>query len=194
MKTASPPFCMTENHSLSAAERCSRYFCFSELFFAGETYEKCLPSNIPTQANSWQDYADLALNILDPLTERFGKPKITYGFSGPNLAKLIKNRISPDRDQHGASELWKNGLRMNPRGGAAVDIYWEKHNSIVVAIWIAKNLKFDRIYLYGDKSPLHVSFSKTPLCLIFFMQKKMESGFRIPQKVTIQILESKLDG
>lgn len=54
-------------------------------------------------------------------------------------------------------------LNMNPlplceRRGAAVDFIVDDESMLEVAQWIVANTPFDRLYFYGDREPVHVSF------------------------------------
>jgi hypothetical protein len=169
-------------HDLNVDNFCSRYFKYRDLFFAGETYQRFQPSNVPGQEDTWSHYADLATKVLDPVREHFGALTITYGFSGPELYKLIPGRISPKLDQHAGSEI-SNGKLICSRNGAAVDFFCPEVNSIAVAQWIAENLCFDRMYLYGFDKPIHVSLSAMPKQAIYFLKKSPGTGLRVPRKL-----------
>ena len=68
-----------------------------------------------------QALASLAKAILDPVTQHFERPKLTYAFSGPtNIAKITRN-IAPRVDQHASFERQRNGKRICAFDGAAAD-------------------------------------------------------------------------
>ena len=171
---------------------CSDFFNYEMLFHCGETWGRCHCDNHPKQQASWQAYADLARQILDPLTAQFGQPELTFGFCGDALRRLIytnpQPHIAPKLDQHAAHELNRQGSPICPRGGAAVDLRCTNQNSHVLALWIAQYLPFDRIYLYGTNRPLHVSFGPERCSQIVWLPE--HNGRRIPRCITHSQLES----
>jgi len=162
---------------------CSRYFRFCELFFAGQTYAQHAPPNTPRELETWEDYSRLARDILDPLRDRFGPLEITYGFASRDLLKLIPKNISPSRDQHAGSELSREKRFICERRGAAVDFFIPDLSSLEVAAWIVQNLNFDRMYFYGKERPIHISFSRSPMNVIFSMERSKVTGLRVPRKI-----------
>ncbi|WP_376303335.1 hypothetical protein, partial [Streptomyces sp. NPDC056045] len=91
------------------------------------------------------------------------------------LARAIKRRgvgrIAPDLDQHAAHEVDRFGKLICARAGAAVDFLIEDEDMYAVAEWIAINLPFDRIYIYGANRPIHVSFGPEPARQIVFVDR-----------------------
>jgi hypothetical protein len=169
------------------ADFCSRYFQYQDLLYCGQTWQLHQPDNMPLHPQSWLDLAALANTLLDPITEHFGKPVLTYGFAGPQLQKLIKQKsrpqIAPRLDQHAASELNRNGKPICPRAGAAVDLYVTGLSSWQLALWVAQHLPFDRMYLYGANRPIHLSFNQEPKRQITLL-RELESDQLIPQRLS----------
>lgn len=170
---------------------CSRHFQYQDLLYCSETWQVYRPENTPLQNQSWVDLAELAKNLLDPITEHFSKPVLTYGFAGPWLQKLIRQKprpqIAPHLDQHAASELNCNGKLICPRAGAAVDLKVTGISSWELALWIAKELPFDRMYLYGPDRSIHLSFHQQPKRQI--VQLRQHSGGKlIPFKLSLERL------
>lgn len=171
----------------------SRYFTWRQLFHVGETFSALqgsggAPVNVPQEAASWDAVSALAQQLLDPLHEQFGELQITYGFASPELAQEIRRhaklrgttpRIDPALDQHAAAEIRKNRL-VCERGGAAVDVLVPSVSSSTLVDWIERSLPFDRMYLYGDSRPLHLSYSPNPTRLIVEMREG-PSGRLIPR-------------
>ncbi|MDH4582508.1 hypothetical protein E8F20_11585 [Pseudomonas sp. BN415] len=170
---------------------CSRHFTYEHLFNCGETWQKYRPENSPKQQSSWEAYSMLAKNILDPLVDHFGMPLLTFGFCGPELIKEIKKKrypgIAPNIDQHTACELSKNGKLICSRKGAAVDLVYSSVSSLDVAQWLVKNTKFDRIYLYGEKCPLHVSYGPGHTRQVVMIH--ISNGRRIPKVISTEVIE-----
>lgn len=137
---------------------CGRYLTYRQLIECGETQQRLALPNIPHEASSYTALYDLAVNILDPTIEYFGKIELTYGFCSAPLAKQISGRIAPKLDQHAAHERKQVGTLICDRLGAAVDFLVQDENMREVVDWIAKNLPFDRLYFYGEHSPIHVSY------------------------------------
>ena len=149
-------------------EPCSQHFTYRQLIECGDTFTETDTINLPRQEASWQALSELAVHILDPVLTRYGELQLTYGFCSPELAKA-RNRyakslnllpaIYPSSDQHGSYEVNGKGERICQRGGAACDFYVPKVSSLNVALWVANQLPFDRMYFYGADRPLHVSYT-----------------------------------
>lgn len=173
------------------ADFCSRYFQYQDLLYCGETWQLHRPNNTPVQTQSWLDLAGLANTLLDPITEHFGKPVLTFGFAGLKLQKLIlqksRPQIAPKLDQHAASEINRNGKLICSRAGAAVDFYVAGVNSWQLALWVAQQLPFDRMYLYGTNRPIHLSFHNEPQGQIVLLRQH-SSGNLVPQRLNHESL------
>ena len=142
---------------------CSRHFTFSDLVECGATWRRLDGAghgvtNLPTQAATWIAIAELSQNILDPLLDHYGSVDLTYGFAGPSLTRHIRSGIAPLLDQHAGCERRAGGLPVCDRLGQACDLRVPGIGSFEVARWIYDHLSFDRLYLYGDHRPLHVSY------------------------------------
>lgn len=177
--------------NLAPTDWCSRYFQYQDLFCCSDTWQLHRPENIPLQHQSWLDLAALATTLLDPLAENFSKPILTYGFAGPRLQKLIRQKprpqIAPHLDQHAASELNSNGKLICPRAGAAVDLKVTGISTWELALWIAKELPFDRMYFYGSNRPVHLSFHQQPKRQIVQLRQH-NGGKLIPIKLSLERL------
>ena len=174
-------------------QQCSRYFTFKMLFHCGETWLAKPCHNLPLQHESWDAYQALAIQLLDPLTISFGPPTLTYGFCGTELRKAIQAnpspRIAPALDQHAACELNKFGRLICPRKGAAVDLLYPGINSYQIALWLAENTPFDRIYVYDQDRPLHVSYGPDQSRAL--VELTAHHGRRVPKRLTLNQLKGK---
>lgn len=183
---------MNQTQLPTPADFCSRYFQYQDLLYCGDTWQLHRPDNTPLQSQSWLDLAALANTLLDPITEHFGKPLLTYAFTGLELQKLIQQKsrpqIAPQLDQHAASELNRNGKLICPRGGAAVDFYVTDLNSWQLALWVAQHLPFDRMYLYGAHRPIHLSFHQEPKRQMVLL-RQISSGQLVPQRLSLERLQ-----
>ncbi len=155
--------------------RCSAYFTWRDLIECGETFHRLRGEghpvdNLPRAEETWTALADLASTLLDPLRAHFGVVALTYGFAGPALTKHIPGRISPPHDQHAGFEHNARGARVCARDGQACDLHVPGRGSLEVARWIRDALPFDRIYLYGDDRPLHLSFAPEPRGAVIAMR------------------------
>jgi DNA phosphorothioation-associated putative methyltransferase len=161
---------------------CGRHFSYRQLIECGETRERTGLPNLPREPDSYTALYELAVNILDPVIEYFGRIEPTYGFCSPELAKHIPGRIAPELDQHAAHELNRRGKPVCPRLGAAVDFLVEDEDMAEVARWIMANLPFDRLYFYGRDRPIHVSYSERPAGEAWEMReiggRRVPRGFR----------------
>jgi hypothetical protein len=95
--------------------------------------------------------------------EYFGSIRLTYGFCSLELGRHIKARVAPALDQHAAHELNRRGEPICARGGAACDFLVEDEDMRGVAGWIIANLPFDRLYFYGSRRPIHLSYAASEL-------------------------------
>ena len=74
-------------------QKCSKYFTYSDLINCGETLAKTPNlNNNPENEETYKAIGDLCSKILDPIQDKFGEIKLTYGFSSNNLSK--KKKIS----------------------------------------------------------------------------------------------------
>jgi len=130
---------------------------------------------------------DLCLNILVPLHNHFGGFHVTYGFTSHKLLSQVKKlnptHIAPNLDQHASYEVNTKGNIICDRGGAACDIFVTgfENRMYDVANWIADNSPFDRIYLYGNDRPIHISYGPEHNRFIQVMNTN-KAGKRIPGK------------
>ena len=180
----------------SLAQPCGQFFTFRDLIECGETQSRLGISNLPLNPDTYNALYCLSTEILDPVVEYFGSIKLTYGFCSPTLAKNISSRIAPKLDQHASHERSKAGTPICDRLGAAVDFLVEDEDMVEVALWITKNLPFDRLYVYGRAKPIHVSLNETPAGQVTLMTPA-PSGRLIPRNCTgdqLQVLASKITG
>ena len=129
----------------------------------------------------------LCSQLLLPIQNEFGEIIITYGFTSHPLLqkvqKLTPQHIAPSLDQHAACEVNTKGDLICNRRGAACDIVVVglENNMHQVARWINEKLPFDRMYIYGNESPIHISFGPEQNRFIQLM-KTSEVGKRFPGK------------
>lgn len=146
--------------------------------------------NHPRTSGTWHELNRLTSLLLDPVIDQFGAIELTYAFAGPALAKEVRRAggtISPTLDQHASCELNKNGRLICDRGGAAVDLRVPSASSREVAVWLATNRPFDRLFFYGDGRPFHVSAAPSPVGQIIQMWTG-PSGRLIPKRISIATL------
>lgn len=151
-----------------------KYFTLEDFCICTNTYQKyaqqinCYPTNLNAAIVALQALSQF---ILEPIIDCFGKDKfqLTYGFCSPELKKYlnkkdpvtgVKNgRIDPERDQHMAYEVKKNGKYYCERLGAACDFLIVDVKSDRIIDWILRShLPFDSIYFYGTDRPIHISY------------------------------------
>jgi DNA phosphorothioation-associated putative methyltransferase len=161
---------------------CGRYLTYRDLIECGETQARSQISNLPKVPDSYTALHDLAQNILDPVIDYFGMIKLTYGFSSSELTRTIPGRIAPDLDQHAAHERKRNGKYVCERLGAACDFFIEDENMAEVANWLMNTVAYDRLYFYGERQPIHVSYKINPGFSAYEMVTS-KHGKRIPRRV-----------
>jgi len=119
--------------------------------------------NTPLQQQSIDGLKQLQHDIVSPLEQAFGDIHITYGFTSAELLRRIKKdspgHMAPELDQHAAFELNLRGNRICKRDGAACDITISGYENQMqrIAHYIVDNLRFDKLYFYGDSRPIHIS-------------------------------------
>jgi DNA phosphorothioation-associated putative methyltransferase len=153
----------------SLDQRCGQYLRFRDLIQCGETQSRFGIPNLPLNPETYNALYSLSTQVLDPVIDYFGAVRLTYGFCSPTLSAKISSRVAPKLDQHASHECNRQGKAICDRLGAAVDFIIEDEDMIEVAQWIAGNLKFDRMYLYGRTKPMHISLCNAPAGLITFM-------------------------
>nr|MBL8456256.1 DNA phosphorothioation-associated putative methyltransferase [Zoogloeaceae bacterium] len=138
-------------------QACGPHFVYRDFLECGETWQRTRVDNLPLVAESYNALHALATGLLAPIIDYFGMIRLTYGFASPALTRLISSRVAPAVDQHAAHELNRRGFPVCSRLGAAVDFIVDDEDMIEVARWIADELPFDRMYVYGPDRPLHLS-------------------------------------
>ena len=164
---------------------CSKSLTFNDLVFASETLE-IFPEidNQPKELATYEALSELACNLIDPVTERFGPIKITYGFAGAELIKRISGRISPKHDQHASCEKNRLGNYICARKGAAIDFKIEDKSSLVIAKWLVKHTAFDRLYFYGPERPIHIRFGPDHSRQVVTFRRTSVPGRFIPRRIS----------
>ena len=170
---------------------CGNHLTFRDLIECGETQAITGIANLPKEPETYEALWHLATKVLDPVMDYFGGIQITYGFCSYELGRQIKINIDPKLDQHASHEKNKLGNYICKRLGAAVDFIVPDENMYEVAAWIAKNTPYDRLYIYGDDCPLHVSLGPNESRDIILMSKKVLSKGdirKIPRKIAVEEL------
>lgn len=139
-------------------EACGPHFTYRDFIECGETWQRTRVTNLPVEAASYNALHALATELLAPIIDYFGMIRLAYGFASPALTRHIAARIAPALDQHAACELNRRGLPVCTRLGAAVDFIVDDEDMLEVAKWIAGELPFDRLYIYGSDRPVHLSY------------------------------------
>jgi hypothetical protein len=144
----------------SLNDPCGEYLTFRDLINCGETQARTGIDNLPTEMESWEALKALSEAILDPVIKNFGPVELTFGFCSPELFKAMTSpkRSAHKLDQHHSHERNTRGNLVCDRLGAAVDFSVAGESMIEVAKWVVSNTKFDRLYVYGDDRPIHVSY------------------------------------
>lgn len=135
---------------------------YRHLIECGETQERTKLSDLPRQADTYTALYELAINVLDPIIDYFGMIELSYGFCSAELTRAIPGRIASSLDQHAGHELNRRNKPICERLGAACDFPVADEDMEEVALWVAANTPFDRLYFYGKDRPIHVSYSSTP--------------------------------
>ncbi|WP_460804841.1 hypothetical protein [Microbulbifer agarilyticus] len=142
-------------------DRCGEFFIYRDFFECSDSWKRSKVDNIPLQLETYAAIRQMCSEVLDPVSEVFGKVHLTYGFSSPALVSEVKKNpypnITPSGDQHAGSERNSNGALICDRQGIAVDCYVAGISSLKVARWIVENTPFDRLYFYSAHRPFHVS-------------------------------------
>lgn len=142
--------------------------------------------NEPILDSSKMALERLVDEILLPINRMLGKPIITYGFTSFPLKKFIQKAspsgTAPTLDQHSSYETNSAGTQVCCRGGAACDFFVEGVATSDIVRFITQKLNYDRIYYYGNNSPLHVSIHLTDPLKHLQIMSESENGRRYPGK------------
>lgn len=159
---------------------CGRYLTYRHLIECGETQSRTGLPNLPREADTYTALYELAAGVLDPVIDYFGMIVLSYGFCSAELGRAIPGRIAPNLDQHAGHESNRRGKPICERLGAACDFLVTDEDMEEVALWVAANTPFDRLYFYGKDRPIHVSYSNTP-ARQFVRITVGASGTRVPR-------------
>jgi DNA phosphorothioation-associated putative methyltransferase len=165
-------------------QACGSHFTYRSFIECGETQRRLGIQNLPLNPATYNALNDLATQILDPVIDYFGGIRLTYGFCGPELSRHILKRVAPRLDQHASCEQGRGGKLICDRGGAACDFIVPDEDMYEVARWIGVHLPFDRLYVYGNHKPIHVSISSNPAKVAFEMLPS-KSGHLTPRKMVL---------
>jgi DNA phosphorothioation-associated putative methyltransferase len=169
--------------------KCGRFFTYRQLVECGETVVRLKLPNIPTEPESYTALYDLATSVLDPVVEYFGRIELTYGFCSPELGRHIKDGVAPKLDQHAAHERTRTGRFVCSRLGAAVDFLVRDENMRNVVDWIVATVPFDRLYFYGERRPIHVSYGPEGKREVIDVVTRSD-GRRIPRVRSVPMMRS----
>lgn len=171
-------------------EPCSRHFRYRDFIECGETWQRLATSglidNVPRNPATLRSMRELAA-MLDQVVDEFGVIRLTYGFASSDLTRHIRKGIAPRLDQHAGSEPRRDGLSVCARGGLAVDFFIEGMRTSVVARWLAQHVAFDRLYMYGDDRPFHVSTAARPSGRVYRLRDV--GGRRVPERIRATEIE-----
>jgi len=161
---------------------CARYLTFLDLIRCGQTQQDTGLQNTPKMPKTYEALTTLAREVLDPVIDHFGPIRLTYGFCSRQLANHISRGTAPRVDQHAGHELNTRGEPICDRLGAAADFILPDESMIKVAAWIAVNTGFDRLYIYGNSRPLHVSVGPDNKRQVVYV-RTINDGRRIPRTI-----------
>jgi hypothetical protein len=167
-------------------EPCGQNYRYRDFIECGETWVVSGVENRPASPETYNSINELVSRILDPVVDYYGSVELTFGFCSTKLASAIKKngvgRIAPALDQHACSEHTSKGKLICEREGAAVDFLVVDEDMFEVAQWIADNLPFDRLYVYGPSLPIHVSWASVPIGQIVHVDRS--GGLVRPKRVS----------
>lgn len=182
--------------SWSADTRLSPHYCLRDLVECGETFHALARepetrlANLPVEADSVAALAGLATLVLEPVLAEFGSLTLTYGLASPALSRAVQRevgRVAPSLDQHAAHERSATGRMVCSRGGAAVDLLVAGVPATVVARFVATQTPFDRLYLYGEDRPVHVSWGAANDGTVVRVERRGD-GVVVPRRVPVRRL------
>lgn len=171
-----------KKNSISLDELCGRYLTFRDLIECGQTQTQLELVNTPQMPETYSALRLLAREVLDPVIDHFGHIRLSFGFCSKELANRIPGGTAPRVDQHAGHELNTRSEPICRRLGAAADFSVSNESMITVAAWIAVNTRFDRMYIYGDDRPLHVSVGPDNKRQVVDIHT-LNDGRRIPRNV-----------
>lgn len=160
--------------------RAGVHFTFRQICECGETWRRTRIENRPEVLATYDAIEALCRLVLDPVVEEFGPLELTYGFASSALSRAIGRRIAPRLDQHAGHELAPSGKPICSRLGQAVDFRIAGVPSLTTARFIADHTPFDRLYVYDDDRPVHVSYGPDHARSVVWMVDV--GGRRIPRR------------
>ena len=168
---------------------CGHYLTYRDFTECSDTWKKAslagpVIPNVPTHPDTYRAIRELCEYILDPVSDRFGRIELTYGFASQILDRYVRDRAAAEGrppnttrngDQHAGCELNTRGEPYCRRGGQGVDFRMMDSGmpQIEVAQWIVQHTPFDRLLFQGPGRPFHVSYGPE--------HTRYASGVRIPK-------------
>ena len=168
---------------LNQEEFAGKHLSFRTFLECSDSWQTNPVNNVPKQEATFVAIQNFCREVLDPVWEEFGPLTLTYGFSSPELSRIIRKGISPKLDQHAGHELNRSGNPICPRLGFAADFYVPKHSSLAISKWIVRNTNFDRLYFYGASRPLHVSVGPEQLKQVVILETYGAHQRRVPRRI-----------
>jgi hypothetical protein len=154
-------------------EPCGIHFTYRDYLECSDSWKKFKVDNLPKSEGTYEAMRLMSERILDPVSEKFGRVILTYGFSSQELVKKVKKNsypnINPSGDQHASCEVNRNGSPVCSRLGIAVDFYVAGVSSYEVACWVIEKTEFDRLYFYSKHRSFHVSVGPEVNKVVVFM-------------------------
>lgn len=169
--------------SFDLDQPCGSTFTYRDFLECSDAWRDHEVPNVPKEKATFEAFALLCRNVLDPVSREFGKPVLTYGFCSSILARKITKGIAPKLDQHAGYELNQRGARICQRDGFAADFYIKDMSSLLLGQWIVSRTAFDRLYYYGSDRPLHVSASEEPAKKVVLLSTVR--GKRMPRTIAL---------
>lgn len=163
---------------------CRSPITIDDLCIAGATAQAFSDiDNRPKSQDSIDALNSLILNILEPIRLYYGSLTITHGFTSQALVNRVPRGVAKQLDQHCAHEVNTRGKRICPRDGASADIYVNDITTSELAEYITRFLPFDRMYLYGRSTPIHISYARSSSKREVVVMAKNNSGKKTPRVI-----------
>ena len=77
-------------------DRCGEFFVYRDFFECSDSWTRSKVDNIPLQFETYASIRQMCRDILDPVSEVFGKVHLTYGFNSPALVGEVKKTPYPN--------------------------------------------------------------------------------------------------
>jgi len=97
-----------DSDTLDVDRQVGKHFSYRDFIECSDSWKRTLVDNVPVQSATYQAIDLLVERVLDPVSEKFGRVILTYGFSSSALVKDVKQIAYPNITPSGISTPAQN--------------------------------------------------------------------------------------